>query len=160
MALNIATLVTALRTGNQLSTSEAAAIQNIANEAGKDLTLLQALYHDYQAHPSAGNLQRIQDVIGELNTNLPALLNAAHVNDPELAARVAAAVNLIQSTVASFAGLIPHVPTATQGRPRTAQPAASQIATPQKLKRNWNQKVCGPTGRGEVDAALATCNVK
>jgi len=44
IALNIASLLTALPMGKQVNPSEAAAIQNISAEAGKDLTLLQALY--------------------------------------------------------------------------------------------------------------------
>ena len=42
MALNIASLVAALQMVKQVSPSEAAAIQNISTEAGKDLNLLQA----------------------------------------------------------------------------------------------------------------------
>ncbi len=160
MALNIASLVTALRSGNQLSASEAAGIQNIANEAGKDLSLLQSLYNDYKAHPSDATLQRIQNLIAELNANLPALLNATHVSDPEIAARVTAAVNLIQSTVGSFASLIPQNKAAIHAGPRAVPVPLSEIVKPQELKKKWNEKVCAPTGRGEVDAALTACGVK
>src|SRR5437016_14515699 len=49
MALNIASLVAALETGQQVSPTEAAAIHHIAAEAGQDLNLLQALDDHYKA---------------------------------------------------------------------------------------------------------------
>jgi len=50
--------------------------------------------------------------------NLPALLQAAHINNPALSTRIMAAVNLILTTVGSFAALIPQGPTAV---PKTAR---------------------------------------
>jgi len=90
MALNIASLVAALETGKQVSPTEAAAIQNISAEAGKDLNLLQALYDQYKANPDKATLAKIQSVIGDVNQNLPALLQAAHISNPTLSARVTA----------------------------------------------------------------------
>jgi len=58
MSLNIGTLVTTLETGKQLSSAEAAAIQNISKEAGKDLALLQVLCNQYKANPSATTIQK------------------------------------------------------------------------------------------------------
>jgi hypothetical protein len=95
MALNIATVVTTLQSGKQINSTEAAAIQNISTESSKDLNLLQELYKEYQANPNASTLQKIQDVNGEINRNLPALLKAAHVSDPVLSARINAGVTLI-----------------------------------------------------------------
>ena len=98
MALNIAALVSTLQSGKQLTPSEALAIQNISAEASKDLTLLQALYNAYKASPSADGLQKIETMIQETNQELPALLQAAHISDPALSARITAAVNLILTT--------------------------------------------------------------
>jgi hypothetical protein len=108
MALNIAALVATLQSGKQLTPAEALAIQNISAEASKDLTLLQALYNAYKAHPSADALQKIESTIQETNQELPALLQAAHISDPALSARITAAVNLILTSVSSFASLIPQ----------------------------------------------------
>src|SRR5207247_3334005 len=66
-------------------------------EAGKDLNLLQALYDQYKANPDKAILAKIQSVIGDIKQNLPALLQAAHITNPTLLARVTAAVNLILS---------------------------------------------------------------
>jgi len=156
MALNIATLVTALRTAQQISPAETAAIQNISTEASKDLNLLQSLYNQYKAAPDTGTLAKIQSTISEINQNLPALLAAAHISDPVIAARVTAGVNLVLTTVESFAALMPATV-------RTSRRIAGQklaIPSASDLKRQWNQQVCGPTGRASLDAALAGCTLK
>ena len=57
------------------------AIQKIAIEAGKDLTLLQSLYNLYKANPSADTLQRIESAIQDTTRSLPALLQAARISD-------------------------------------------------------------------------------
>jgi len=158
MALNIGTLVTTLQLGQQLSATEAAAIQNISTEASKDLNLLQALYNDYKANPSATAIQKIQNTIADINQNLPAVLQAAHISNPILSARVAAAVNLILTTVASFAALIPQT-----GAPHMAQKRpARTIAVPHAadLKKQWNQQVCVPTGNRGFDSAFTGCMVR
>lgn len=157
MALNIATLAVTLQSGKQLNPADAAAIQNISAEAGKDLNLLQSLYNEYKANPNITTLQKINGVISMTSTNLPALLAAAHISDPLLAARITAGVNLILATVQSFAALIP------QTAPATSQTIAGQsIAVPKakELKKRWNQQVCAPTGNAALDSAFAACALR
>jgi hypothetical protein len=98
MAVNISSLVTTLQSGKQLSPAEGLAIQNLSAEASKDLTLLQSLYNSYKASPSPDTLQKIETLIQAANQNLPALLQAAHISDSALSARITAAVNLILTT--------------------------------------------------------------
>jgi hypothetical protein len=158
MALNMGSLVTTLQSGKQLSPTEAAAIQNISNEAAKDLNLLQTLYNEYKASPGAATIQKIQNAIADINQNLPALLQAAHINDPVLSTRVTAGVNLILTTVNSFAALIPQA-----AGPFTAQKVIRKPATVPRsgdLKKQWNQQVCGPTGNAAMDSALLSCEVR
>ena len=150
MALNIATLVTTLASGQQASAADTAVIQNISVQASRELNLLQSLYSEYKANPSATTLQKIQNVISDLNQNLPALVQSAHIGNPVLSARITAAVNLILTTVSSFAALIP------QGAPSTAEKAPSAAPPSAKdLKKQWNQQVCAPTGNSAMDAAFA-----
>ena len=156
MALNIASLVTALQSGQQMNPAEAAAIQNVSAEAGRDLSLLQSLYDQYKANPDAGTLQKIQDEIGAINQNLPALLQTARISNPALTGRVTAAVNLILATVNSFAALIPQSVTAA----RRAERRQVSIPSAKELKRQWNQQVCAPTGNVALDAALAGCAIR
>jgi len=156
MALNIASLVATLQSGKQISPAEAAAIQNISTEASKDLNLLQALYNEYKANPSTNTIQQIENVIGDINQNLPSLLQAAHISNPTLAARITAGVNLILTTVSSFASLIPPAPSTAQ---RTAR---RNVAIPhaKDLKKEWNQQVCAPTGNAAFDSAYALCALR
>jgi len=156
MALNIAALVATLESGKQLSAAESAAIQNISAEAGKDLTLLQTLYNQYKANPDNATLQKIESVIGDINQNLPALLQAAHVSDPTLSARVTAAVNLILTTVNSFAQLIPQTATPAAVSTRSMR-AKIKIPEGKDLKKQWNQQVCAPGGNSALNGALEVC---
>jgi len=153
MALNIASLAVTLQSGRQVNPADSAAIQNISAEAGKDLSLLQSLYNEYQANPNITTLQKINGVLTTTTTNLPALLGAAHISDPVLAARITAAVNLILGTVNSFAALIPQTaPFAARTR------AAQTVAMPKAkdLKKRWNEQVCAPTGNAAFDSAFTS----
>jgi len=143
MALNIATFAEAAQ-GKVISAADEAAVQNISSEASKDLNLLQSLYNEYKASPSDAALQKINAAIAVIQQNLPALLQASHISDAALAAKVSAGVNLILTTVASFASLMPQ----------SSQPVASvnvheQLARPREvptaaeLKKTWNETVCG-----------------
>jgi hypothetical protein len=158
MALNIGTIITTLESGKQVSSADAAAIQNISAQASKDLNLLEALYNEYKSNPSANTLQKIESLIADINQNLPALLQAAHLGDPVLSARVAAGLNLILTTVASFAALMPQTTTRL-----TAQKAARQAVVIPKandLKKQWNEQVCGPTSSPALDFSTAGCMVR
>jgi hypothetical protein len=151
MALNIATLVSTLAAGQQASTADTAVIQNISAQASRDLNLLQTLYSEYKASPSATTLQKIQNAISDLNQNLPVMLQSAHISNATLSARIAAAVNLILTTVNSFAALMPQSSAATSRKVPSAP-----LLDAKDLKKQWNQQVCAPTGNPVLDAAFAT----
>ena len=160
MALNLGTIITTLESGQQINPTEAAAIQNISAQASKDLNLLATLYNQYKANPSTRTLQKIQSVIADIDQSLPVLLQAAHISDPVLSARVTAGVNLILTTVASFATLIPQ--TAASAQPAAREAIRQQVALPKvsDLKKQWNQQVCEPTGSSAVDFGAAGCMVR
>lgn len=150
MSLNIATLVSTLASGKQASPADLAVIQNISAQASRDLNLLQTLYSEYKANPTTTTLAKIQNVISDLNQNLPALLQSAHISNALLSARVTAAVNLILTTVNGFASLMPQSPTAAPGSAHTRL-----LPRPRDLKQQWNQQVCAPTGTASADKAFA-----
>jgi hypothetical protein len=154
MALNIATLVSALASGQQANSGDVAVIQNISAQASRDLNLLQSLYAEYKANPSATTLQKIQNVISDLDQNLPALLESAHISNSTLAARITAAINLILTTVNNFAALMPQTAPATSQRLPVAPPTAKQ------LKQQWNQQICTITGNARFDVALSDCLIR
>lgn len=157
MALNIASLVSVLQSGQQMNPAEAAAIQNVSAEAGRNLNLLQSLYNQYKADPDAATLQKIKDEINAINQNLPALLQTARISNSVLSGRVTAAVNLILATVNSFAALIPQKGGAVSRRVEARQ---VDIPSVKELKRQWNQQVCAPTGNVALDAAWAGCKIR
>jgi hypothetical protein len=146
MALNIATLAAALN-GKQPSARELSAIQNISNTAQSELSSLQALYNQYKANPETSTLQKIQTAIVEIQQQLPLQLQAAHISDPALAAKVTAAVNLILSTVQSFAALMP----AAAATPHVVTARTASLPRASELKTRWN---------GEVCSADANCQLK
>jgi hypothetical protein len=150
MALNIATLVSTLAAGQQASAADTAVIQNISAQASRDLNLLQTLYNEYKASPSPSTLQKIQSAISDLNQNLPTMLQSAHISNATVSARIAAALNLILTTVNSFAALMPQASAATA---RKASP--SPLLHAKDLKKQWNQQVCAATGNPALDAAFA-----
>ncbi len=150
MALNIATLVSTLAAGQQASTGDVALVQNISAQTSRDLNLLQSLYSQYKANPNATTLQKIQNAISDLNQNLPATLQSAHIANATLSARIAAAVNLILTTVNSFAALMPQ-PSAVTLRKLPSAP----LLHANDLKKQWNQQVCAPTGNPALDPAFA-----
>lgn len=152
MSLSIASLATTLR-GGTISAAEQAAITKISTEAGADITLILSLYNQYKQTPTAGILANIEKAIAELNDSLPALLAAAHISNAVLAARISAAVNLILTTVTSFASLIPQPTNATVAKMKAAN-TKKWIAKPKDLKTAWNLSVCAPTGNTELDGAL------
>jgi len=155
MALNIGTVVNTLQGGQQISAAEAAAIQNISAQASHDLNLLQSLYNEYKQAPNASTVQKIQDAVTDINQNLPALLQAAHISNAVLSAKVAAAVSLILTTVNSFALLMP------QSSAAAAQVSPQKAALPHAadLKKQWNQHICGASGDAGVDAGFGACAV-
>ena len=162
MALNLGTIIATLQSGQQISPTEAAAVQNISAQASKDLNLLATLYNQYKANPSTSVLQKIQSAIADINQSLPALLQAAHISDPVLSVRVTAGVNLILTTVASFAMLIPQTAATSAAQPAVREATRQQVAIPtvSDLKKQWNQQVCGPTSNPALDFGAAGCMVR
>ncbi len=162
MALNLGTIIATLQSGQQISPTEAAAVQNISAQASKDLNLLATLYNEYKANPSASVLQKIQSAIADINQSLPALLQAAHISDPVLSVRVTAGVNLILTTVARFAMLIPQTAASSAAQPAVREATRQQVAIPtvSDLKKQWNQQVCGPTSNPALDFGAAGCTVR
>jgi hypothetical protein len=158
MALNIGTIITTLQSGQQISATDGAAIQNISAQAAKDLNLLESLYNQYNSNPSASGLQKIQTTIADINQSLPALLQTAHIGDPVLSTRVAAGVNLILTSVASFAALIPQT-SAQLISQKVAHPAPA-IPKANDLKKQWNRQVCGPTSNSALELSATGCTVR
>ena len=157
MALNIGSLATTLQSGQQLTPAEAAAIQNISAQASKDLNLVQTLYTEYKQNPNTATIQKIQAAITDINQNLPALLQAAHIGNAALSAKISAAVNLILTTVDSFALLIPANVSQSAVQASVQKSALPHAAD---LKKQWNQQICGSNPSLPNGSVVAACGVK
>ena len=156
MALNIGTIATTLQSGRQISSADAAAIENISAQACRDLNLLQSLYNEYKSNPAASTLQTIRNVIADLQHNLPTLLQAAHFGNAALSLRIGAAVDLILATVASIAALIPQ--SSMRPAAQTVEHATTAIPRARDLKRQWNQQIC--TRDSDLDFSSVGCTVR
>jgi hypothetical protein len=143
MGLNIGTLVTTLKSGKPLSPSDITAAQNVSAEATKDLNLLDKLYQDYKANPSQGTLAAIENAIADADKNLPSILQASHIENADLSARLTAAVKLILDTVGSFAALIPAPahPSLVAMKARVQASGNAKPPKPNDLKKQWNDQV-------------------
>ena len=115
---------------------------------------LQTLSSDYKANPCGTKLQKIQDVISDLNQNLLTLLESAHISNAVPSARIAAAENLILSTVNRFAALMP------QKSPTTSRKVqAGPLPHTKDLKKQWNQQVCAPTGNSAMGRGICPVRI-
>ena len=141
MALTIGNFSHTLQTGQPLSPAEVTAIQNVSDEASRDLNLLKSLYNDYKASPNDSTMREIENTIAEINQKLPALLQSAHIKDGVLSANVTAAVDLILNTVNSFAALMPNSGAGSVAKGLYQNTTAP--VHPQELKKKWNEQVCG-----------------
>jgi hypothetical protein len=158
MALNLATLVSTLSNGKQATTTDTAIIQNISAQASRDLNLLQSLYNEYKSTSDPNTLQKISNVIDDLNQHLPALLESAHISNVALSARVTVAVKLILTTVNSFAALMPQTRASTMAVHTLSVPQSPP--TPKDLKQQWNQQVCASSGNAQFDRVLSDCMLR
>jgi len=70
-------------------------VTTIGDEATRDYQLLQSLYQQYKATPSATTEAAIENTLTLIVQNLPQILNAGHVKDPSLQGKLSSAVNIL-----------------------------------------------------------------
>ena len=84
MALNIGSLVTTLQSGQQLSASEAPGDPEHLGRIQQGPEPIANALQPISGQSDRSALQKIQGTIADINQNLPALLQAAHIADPVL----------------------------------------------------------------------------
>lgn len=136
VAVNIASLVAADPNGTSGANSAVAnEVQTIANQVKSDLTLVQSLISSYQSAPAPQKLAVVQKIsagLADVQTNLNAILTAAHVKDAALQATITAAVGVAVTAIASIESLLPQsAPASASGAVRASAavkpPSASQL---------------------------------
>jgi hypothetical protein len=95
--------------------------QSAANQAASDYNLAQSLLQGYQANSATATttLQKVSTALTEAQTNLDAILAAAHVTNSASQAKITAAVNLAISVTQELIGSMPSstgAPTLAHGK--------------------------------------------
>ncbi len=141
VALNIAGIVAAAQGTGQASPAVTTEVQSIANQVKSDLTLVQSLITSYQSATAAeqpGIVQKISAALGDVQTNLTAILTAVHVNDAALQATIVAAVGVAVTTVASIVSLLPASPAPSPAAGTVRANRAVKPPSAKQLKKEFN----------------------
>lgn len=145
VAVNIASLVAGAQSDGSNGASAANSpavteVQTIANQVKSDLTLVQSLISSYQSASAAQKpavVQKISAALADIQTNLNAILTAAHVKDGALQATITAAVGVAVTTIASIESLLPpSAPASASGAVHAS--AAVKPPSASQLKKQFN----------------------
>jgi hypothetical protein len=110
IATSILGIVAAAQGKGAVDPAVAAKVQIVAGQVKSDLELVQSLVAAYQSAAAAdkpGLLSKVDSALSSVQSNLNALLAAAHVNNAALQATIAASVGLAITTVLAIQSLIP-----------------------------------------------------
>lgn len=123
----------------QVSPADSAVVSKFSNIALTGISAVQTAYNTYKASGSSTDLAKVEAAISAVQVNLSQELAAAHITNPESVAKVAAWVNLINSSLAAVIAALPQLqhPTA-----RIAKQAAANLPTPASLQSRWQKEVC------------------
>jgi hypothetical protein len=108
IATTVATIVADALGGGVLSPAIAAAIQAAAKAAQVALALVQQLVADYQANPSASIIQKIETALTDVQSQLNAILDAAHIDNAALRATISGIIGLALTVVAALISILPQ----------------------------------------------------
>jgi hypothetical protein len=108
IALSIAQVIASAQGRGAITSRLASEMQRIFKMVSDDLVLLQSLVAQYNAAPDKTALyDKIQVLLGVVQTNLQAILVAFHVNDKTLQTLVSTAVGAAVATVMAILALMP-----------------------------------------------------
>lgn len=127
------------------ASQDQAIVANISQQATADLNLILTLANEYKARPTPTTLAKIQDAISTAQTQLPQLLQAAHISNPKLVQQVTSAVGIILSTINAIAALLPP----NQATFKASPAKLAAIPNGKDLKKAWIEQVCS----GEMTCA-------
>jgi len=117
-----------------------AQVNNIGDEAKKDLQLVQSLVTQYQAASATakpGLMSQIDTAITTAQANLNQILVVFHIQDPALQATIAGSVGLALSALLEIQSLIPPPPNAPTTR-MAVSAKALKPRTAKQLKQEYN----------------------
>src|SRR6185312_509490 len=85
-----------------LSPEVASAINAALTAASAALVTLQTLINDYKASKDASVLVKIDAALADVQTNLSAVLEVAHVKDPALQATISTGISLAMTVISAI----------------------------------------------------------
>jgi hypothetical protein len=115
--------------------ADAAACAAISGAAIAGLTVVKEDYDTWKASGATSDLQKLEDAITTVKTNLEAELQAAHISDPNAVRVVTAWVDLVSSSLTAILNLLPQL--------QSNKAALNGVVTPESLKARWTAEVCG-----------------
>src|SRR5713226_8979478 len=119
VAVNVIQLVTAMQ-GSGTSSGDVALAQKWATAVSADLTVVQTLLIQYNSAAAAdkpGVLNRLNDALQVVSSDLGTLLPALHITNPQTQAKVTAIVGLVDAELRSIEALV----AAAQGKTAIAR---------------------------------------
>lgn len=129
-----ASLETAL---GAVSPADAAILQLLTGIATTGLNVIQTDYDEWSKNPGTTTLQKIQNAIAVLRSNLAAEFSALHISDPNVVQRVTAWVNLLTSILGAILSAVGGgVTTPAMTRVDLVLPS------PELLAARWQSEVC------------------
>jgi len=112
-------------------------VTTIGDEATRDYQLLQSLYQQYKATPSATTEAAIENTLTLIVQNLPQILNAGHVKDPSLQGKLSSAVNILITIADAIVSQMP-----VKSPTLRARKNRSLGYSPSAVKVQWDTLVC------------------
>jgi len=138
IATTVATIVADALSGGVLSPAIAAIIQTAATAVNATLTVVSQLVSQYEANPTASIVTKIQDALMTVQSNLQAILNAAHIDNAALQATITGIIGLALSVVSALISILPVAPTPAPAAAKTVVIGAPKIPSAGKLKSQAN----------------------
>lgn len=129
----IATTIASIAGATSPAVAAAIAVGIAAIQTG--ITLVQQLIADYNANPNATIIQKIEAALSDIQSNLGAVLAAAHIENTVLVATITGLVGLAVTAVTAILSLIPQ--TTTSGALRAPRGAIKPL-TPAQIQAQCN----------------------
>lgn len=149
MVTNLVTAATMLE-GKTITAAQLSIVNSTTSQASRDLALAGKLVSEYQATPSPTTLDKINNALSDVNSNLNQLLPAAHITDEATVEKIQEVVSLIVNEVEAVQQILPVLKTRAQ-----AARAPSAILSAKRLKQMYKSIIAQSSGNVVVDAAFA-----
>ncbi len=150
VAVNVIQLVTSMR-GSGTSSEDIALAQKWAAAVSADLAIVQNLLTQYNTAAAAdkpGFLNKLNDALQVVSSDLGTLLPALHITNPQTQAKVTAIVGLVEAEIRSIEALV----ATAQGKTTFARGTLKALDA-KEFKKAYKTVLKAPTGYAPLDQA-------